>query len=513
RRPSHQRNLFDTIDSLVKSGKAKPAFDWSMALDTVLLNEAKARRVDLKLVGVVGIKDDASTTLTPAPVRPAIFGDIGEPGAFDKLYDDDLVHAEPPVRISLVENLSVPVVEAACLPTEQILCLDSEGEGSVGADILDDVDNLSLADLEYLTPGLAIPETPPMMEVDEEEPAISNAEPPAPPVVVVCIDDDDDADADLLAFNLDSEELFELSDNDVGKSLVAEYDQAASLLSKPPRSIGTPLARSSAVQQELSTLQSSSPLRPRKRASASAGPSMIEDVDATPPLLSSSPVQRQIGRLVRGKPAKKSASAGYPTSVVTPPRDRQMLKKRKLRQPPTMRAPNPFIDNEAGIGDSDDDERGRRTGTRLRQAARFSDDDEDGSEDLDENLSSFIVEDDHVEFETPVHHGHAPDDLSPGQNDVTPRRIGDYYRQSLAYETTPVSEIMRRLAEREKQRRWVSDTPTRNPQWEGAGSLNLVTHGSGQEGAADMLASDIEDDVDAGSSDFERAEDLFTQAA
>ncbi|KAJ2812467.1 hypothetical protein GGI24_006668, partial [Coemansia furcata] len=98
-------------------------------------------------------------------------------------------------------------------------------------------------------------------------------------------------------------------------------------------------------------------------------------------------------------------------------------------------------------------------------------------------------------------------------NDVTPRRIGDYYRQSLAYETTPVSEIMRRLAEREKQRRWVSDTPTRNPQWEGADSLNLVTHGSGQEGAADMLASDVEDDVDAGSSDFERAEDLFTQAA
>ncbi|KAJ2798690.1 hypothetical protein H4S07_005630, partial [Coemansia furcata] len=381
------RNLFDTIDSLVKSGKAKPVFDWSMALDTVLLNEAKARRVDLKLVGIVGIKDDASTTLTPAPVRPAIFSDIGEPGAFDKLYDDDLVHAEPPVRISLVENLSVPVVEAACLPTEQILCLDSEGEGSVGADILDDVDNLSLADLEYLTPGLAIPETPPMMEVDEEEPAISNAEPPAPPVVVVCIDDDDDIDADLLAFNLDGEELFELSDDD--------------------------------------------------RASASACPSMIEDVDATPPLLSSSPVQRHIGRLVRGKPAKKSASAGYPTSVITPPRDRQMLKKRKLRQPPTTRAPNPFIDNEAGIGDSDDDERGRRTGTGLRQAARFSDDDEDGSEDLDENLSSFIVEDDHVEFETPVHHGHAPDDLSPGQNDVTPRRIGDYYRQSLAYETTP----------------------------------------------------------------------------
>ncbi|KAJ2102837.1 3'-5' DNA helicase [Coemansia sp. S142-1] len=527
RRPSLQRNLFDTIDSLVKSGKAKPAFDWSMGFDTVLLNEAKARKVDLKLFGVVGIKDDAGTTSIPAPMRPAIFGDIGEPGIFDKLYDEAFVGTEPPGRMSLVGNLPVPAVDTACQPTEQILCLDSDVEVSVDDRILDDVDNLSLADLECFTPPvLAVPETPPLMQVDEEEPAVTGAEPSRlpPPPMVVCIDDDDDdddgVDNDLLAFDLDSEELFELSDDDIGKPLVAEYSQAAYAPPQLPRSIGAPFARSMAAQQEAPALPSSSPLRLRKRASASAGPSMVEDIDATPPLPLSSPVQRQVGRLVRGKPAKKSASADCSTSVVTPPRGPKPLKKRRLRPPPALRTFNPFIDNEAGIGDSDDDEDGRRIGNGLRRAARAGgeddEDDENGSEDLDQNLSSFIVEDDHVEFETPVHHGHAPDAVSTGQNDVTPRRIGDYYRQSLASETTPVSEIMRRLAEREKKRRWVSDTPTRNPQWAGAVSLDLVTHGSGQEGAADMLVSDADDDTDADygdSSDFERAEDLFTQAA
>ncbi|KAJ2862272.1 3'-5' DNA helicase [Coemansia aciculifera] len=523
RRPSLQRNLFDTIDSLVKSGKAKPAFDWSMSFDTALLNEAKARRVDLKLFGAVGIKDDVSTTLTPAPVRPAIFGDIGEPGVFDKLYDDGFVGTERPGRMSLVGDLPVPAVDTACRPMEQILCLDSDVELSVDADILDDVDNLSLADLECFTPPVtAIPETPPPMQVDEGEPAVTRTEPPRlpPPPMVVCIDDDDGVDTDLLAFDLSSEELFELSDDDIGKPLVTEYSQATNVPLQLLRSIGAPFAQNMAAQQEAPTLPSSSPLRPRKRASASAGPSVIEDIDATPPLPLSSPVQRQVGRLVRGKPATKSASADCTTSVVTPPRGQRMLKKRKLRPPLALRTFNPFIDNEAGIGDSDDDEDGRRIVTGLRRAARAGgeddEDDEDGSEDLDQNLSSFIVEDDHIEFETPVHHGHAPDGVSPGQNDVTPRRIGDYYRQSLASETTPVSEIMRRLAEREKQRRWVSDTPTRNPQWADVGSLGLVPHGLDQEGTADMLVSDTDDDTDADhgdSSDFERAEDLFTQAA
>ncbi|KAJ1998202.1 hypothetical protein GGI04_005104, partial [Coemansia thaxteri] len=135
----------------------------------------------------------------------------------------------------------------------------------------------------------------------------------------------------------------------------------------------------------------------------------------------------------------------------------------------------------------------------------------DGSEDLDQNLSSFIVEDDHIEFESPRAHGHGqPGQSSPRQSEVTPRRVGDIYRQSLFQETTPVSEIMKRLAEREKQRRWVSDTPTRGPRTASTNGLVFDSANSAQ-GVA-MAPSDVEDDGDySGSSDFERAEDLFTQ--
>ncbi|KAJ2506629.1 3'-5' DNA helicase, partial [Coemansia sp. RSA 2052] len=521
RRPSLQRNLFDTIDCLVKSGKAKPAFDWSMTLDTVLLNEAKARGVDLKMAGVVGIKGDAFAISTLPPVRPSFFGGIGEPGAFDRLYDD-IVRAESLGCMSVASNLVVPAMKTTCQAAELVLCSDSDGEEPIGADILDEVVGLSLADLKdlecFTPPVVAVPETPPTMLVDEKEMAVARAGPPPPqplPVAqVVCIEDDDDINAELLAFDLDGEELFEVSDDDIGQPqglLDAKHGQATSSMLLPPQPPAfAPSARSFSSHRDTPTLPSSSPLRPRKRAPPLAGPSVIADIEATPPLPSSSPVQRQASRLVRGKLGARLASSGHVAPIFTPPRGKPVPKRPKLRRAPAKRAFNPFIDNEAGIGDSGDEDE-----EAGRQAARDDEDDEDGSEDLDENLSSFIVEDDHVEFETPVRDEHASDDLSPaGQNDVTPRRIGDVYRRSLANESTPVSEIMRRLAEREKQRRWVSDTPTRNPQWAGAGGLDLTASGSGLDGVADMLTSDVEEDTDLnGSSDFERAEDLFTQAA
>ncbi|KAJ2740519.1 hypothetical protein GGI20_005759 [Coemansia sp. BCRC 34301] len=517
RRSSLQRNLFDAIDDLVKSGKAKPAFDWSMALDTVLLNEAKAKGVDLGLSRAAGAGDDVPVRSTLPPTRPSFFSGIGEPGAFDRLYDEASVRAEPSRHMSLAGGLAVPATETAFQSAEQVLCSGSDCEGSIDADILGEVDNLSLLaldDLEYLTPPItAVPETPPMMLMDKDEGVtMSRASPPLPPpqfvaqTQVVCIDDDD-TDAQLLAFDLDSDELFELSDVGIDQSQElrsTEHNRTTSTLLSPPC---VQLARSPAFQQDASMLPSSSPLRPRKRAPISAGRSKIEDVDATPPLPSSSPVQRQGGRLVRGKLAGRSASATCVEPMSTPPREKP--NKPKLRRPPAKRAFNPFIDSEAEVGDSDDEGQGRR----LRVGRAEEDDDEDGSEDLDENLSSFIVEDDHIEFETPGRQGHASDDFSLGQSDVTPRRIGDVYRRSLANETTPVSEIMRRLAEREKRRRWVSDSPTRNAQWAGANSLSLAGSGLGQDGAAGMLTSDVEEDDHSGSSDFEHAEDLFTQAA
>ncbi|KAJ2762735.1 hypothetical protein IWQ56_004980, partial [Coemansia nantahalensis] len=73
--------------------------------------------------------------------------------------------------------------------------------------------------------------------------------------------------------------------------------------------------------------------------------------------------------------------------------------------------------------------------------------------------------------------------------------------------TTPVTEIMRRLAEREKQRRWVSDTPTR-----GAPPPNrpeLVAPGDPAE-SDDDIVGDTQSLADSndGSSDFDDAANL-----
>ncbi|KAJ2461725.1 hypothetical protein GGI02_005631, partial [Coemansia sp. RSA 2322] len=89
-RQPHQRNLFDAIDSLVKSGKAKRAFDWSMTLDACLVSQAKTRGLNLELSGYVcssvGENDESGSVAGAlAPARPSIFGDIGDPGTFDKL--------------------------------------------------------------------------------------------------------------------------------------------------------------------------------------------------------------------------------------------------------------------------------------------------------------------------------------------------------------------------------------------------------------------------------------------
>ncbi|KAJ2907720.1 3'-5' DNA helicase, partial [Coemansia aciculifera] len=321
RRPSLQRNLFDTIDSLVKSGKAKPAFDWSMTLDTALLNEARTRGVDLQMTG--GIKDNMPATPAPPPIRPSFFSGIGEPGAFDKLYDEDLIRAASAERVPLTGDLLVPAIETACPQAEQILCSGSDGEEFIDADILDEVENLSLADLGELEcftlPVMAVPETPPAMLMDGDEMDTVRAKPSPPRSVasVVCIeddDDDDDIDAQLLAFDLDDAELFELSD-------------------------GCNIVQPAGFVQDASVLPSSSPLRPRKRVPISARSSMLEGTDATPPLPSSSPVQRQGGRLVRGKQAARSASTGNVRPLDTPPR--KLLKKPKLRQAPVRRAFNP----------------------------------------------------------------------------------------------------------------------------------------------------------------------------
>ncbi|KAJ1952858.1 hypothetical protein GGI12_006143, partial [Dipsacomyces acuminosporus] len=78
--PSH-RSLVDAMESLVKSGKAKRAFGWTLAQDDQLIEEARKRKVNLELNPVFDTKDPEAV---PAPKSPgAIFGDVGQPGSYD----------------------------------------------------------------------------------------------------------------------------------------------------------------------------------------------------------------------------------------------------------------------------------------------------------------------------------------------------------------------------------------------------------------------------------------------
>ncbi|KAJ2585376.1 hypothetical protein EV177_009959, partial [Coemansia sp. RSA 1804] len=91
RRPSSQNSILDSIESLVKSGKAKRAFEWTLALDDELVRLAKSQGIELGLVeelqqGRADISDKRVSELSGS-----IFGDIGQPGSFDKLYDDDIL--------------------------------------------------------------------------------------------------------------------------------------------------------------------------------------------------------------------------------------------------------------------------------------------------------------------------------------------------------------------------------------------------------------------------------------
>ncbi|KAJ1957913.1 hypothetical protein GGI12_004886, partial [Dipsacomyces acuminosporus] len=184
---------------------------------------------------------------------------------------------------------------------------------------------------------------------------------------------------------------------------------------------------------------------------------------------------------------------------------------------------NQFIEYEADVGDGEDEDEEGQGGegkSRANRRGRFgmsgggssSNDENDDDEDMDKDLSSFVVDDEQVEFYSQSNRdmGRDGDGLPEDEdgNAHTPRRIGDFYRQSLIGPTTPVTEIMQRLAERERQRRWVSDTPTRGSRPAVSNGLMLASSSSCENSEEGGLGASQD-----GSSDFERAEDLFTQAA
>ncbi|KAJ1880287.1 hypothetical protein LPJ57_002337, partial [Coemansia sp. RSA 486] len=80
---------------------------------------------------------------------------------------------------------------------------------------------------------------------------------------------------------------------------------------------------------------------------------------------------------------------------------------------------------------------------------------------------------------------------------------------------TPVAELMRRLAEREKKRRWVDDTPTKGrhrPITAGPGAYdNSLRSGKAANGNyIDDSDSGSDQDSGSASSDFESVEKMFS---
>ncbi|KAJ2707565.1 hypothetical protein H4S00_007022, partial [Coemansia sp. D1744] len=337
--------------------------------------------------------------------------------------------------------------------------------------ILDSFDMSSLDNFQAspppTPPALAIPSlhTPMVPDVVRQTASADDVMVIDTPPAVSAIDDE------LLAFDISTSDIVVLSDEDTVDNATPE----------PPAPVKYKLSQRHQNLGDLDADMSSSPLIRRRgmcRANRNPAPSDTSAGDPLAMFASSSPVQlpRRLGsRLVRGRPPAAEDSESS-------------VKKRGLRRPPKPMN-HMFFDAEAAIGYSDDDDddannRGRRV--------QVSDDEGDG-DDLDQELSSFIVDDDHVDFDTPGTLERVSDQARSGHNQSPTRHIGDIYRRSLLSPTTPVSEIMKRLAEREKERRWVSDMP------------DTPTRGQYSNGhmLGDSIHDPVSDSIDSNSSDFE----------
>ncbi|KAJ2796652.1 hypothetical protein H4R20_005462, partial [Coemansia guatemalensis] len=563
RRRSSQQNFFETIDKLIKSGKAKHAFDWSLDLDPELLELARERGVDLELT-VHAQPSDKQTLSEELPPTGSIFGDIGQPGICNKLYDEDqvrlLLDGPPPPPPPLLPNSlgnraseervdsgeAFSSCNSAVAHNSRAAAQDIGAEmGGVDADLeLMALDNQDAFDLSLL--GDLQVDTPPTPPISASPVRCAPAAHSAEEVMLVDSQavDDVGVDDELLAFDLNSSDICILSDDDAGVDGGIKPDEALALAPDTVMRDSHPISetagfvdpelpnslRKSNFEELNASIPSSSPVRRKGIRRANRGVALNGTLDAVADL-PSSPLQKLArkrgGKLVRGRQMEQTVAAstfhkeGTSSSPASPLLTPQQLSKkrnnkkgaraRKLRPPPRQ-ACNQFMDTEADIGYSDDDGSDADL-ARRRNVGRAVSDDERDSDDLDQDLSSFIVDDnDDVEYDTPSTADRAIGDIdAAGQEDAASQHIGDIYRRSLLSPTTPMTEIMRRLAEREKQRRWVSDSPTRNAGQAGAyHSLALVGNNSGSAASDE---TDIESSDGGSSSDFERAEGLFTQAA
>ncbi|KAJ1762049.1 hypothetical protein LPJ58_000831, partial [Coemansia sp. RSA 1591] len=498
-------NIFESINKLIKTGKAKFAFDWSATtLDSGLLADAQARGIDLELADVADVADEQ-----PQQTRVAewsIFGDIGQPGTFTSLYDEDQLLVLPDRQKTdqrqqpETDQRQQPDTDQRQQPEAPDTVMSSghmqvlysaTPEDMADLGILDSFDMSSLDNFQAspppTPPALAIPSlhTPMVPDVVRRTASADDVMVIDTPPAVSAIDDE------LLAFDISTSDIVVLSDEDTVDNATPE----------PPAPVKYKLSQRHQNLGDLDADMSSSPLIRRRgmcRANRNPAPSDTSAGDPLAMFASSSPVQlpRRLGsRLVRGRPpAAEDSESSVVSKIVRSPRPvlsvmpTKEKKKRGLRRPPKPMN-HMFFDAEAAIGYSDDDDdnannRGRRV--------QVSDDEGDG-DDLDQELSSFIVDDDHVDFDTPGTLERVSDQARSGHNQSPTRHIGDIYRRSLLSPTTPVSEIMKRLAEREKERRWVSDMP------------DTPTRGQYSNGhmLGDSIHDPVSDSIDSNSSDFE----------
>ncbi|KAJ1726929.1 hypothetical protein LPJ72_006158 [Coemansia sp. Benny D160-2] len=571
RRPSSQNSILDSIESLVKSGKAKRAFEWTLALDDELVRLAKSQGIELGLVeelqqGRADISDKRVSELSGS-----IFGDIGQPGSFDKLYDDDILVSstaggKQASKATITDSLDLtPEKTDANL---QVLCPESDPEDDNNRDMaFDYLDAWAFSSLEDLQ--VSTPPTQPMsdafqsiqhtttndarIEQRADIPVLEGTQQSITELVVT--EDSSDLDKQLEAFDIDDQDIMVLSDDDSSteeppmsnadneRNAKQQQQCSSSDVPQTPVNCLDRLNRQTRMVLGSSPL-SSSPMRMTRKRQLHQLSGSFEDAEpvvndvvndsATKNNsgdcdLSSSPIFRNAKRLVRGKPldagrsstpttkSREPKQVGGSVRIAISPAVAQKQKKLRKLRPPPKKMRNMFIDTEAGIGDSDD-EHDAKTGAHVRNGMEISDDESDG-EDLNQDLSSFIVDDDHVDFTSPDaldRSTNASSALANGDGETPRRNIGDVYRRSLNESpVTPMSEIMRRLAEREKARRWVDDTPTKPRESAGRNVLDLHLNKNSSSDCDDDSACDddgAEAELVGSSSDFDNVEDMFSQA-
>ncbi|KAJ2518461.1 3'-5' DNA helicase [Coemansia sp. RSA 1939] len=569
--PSSQNSILDSIESLVKSGKAKRAFEWTLALDDELVRLAKSQGIELGLAeesqqGRTDVSDKRVSELSGS-----IFGDIGQPGSFDKLYDDDMLvssttSGKQASKATIIDGLDLtPKKTDANL---QVLCPESDPEDDNNRDMaFDYLDAWAFSSLEDLQ--VSTPPTQPVPDAFQliQHTTISDArieERTNVPVSegtqqsiteLVVTEDSSDLDKQLEAFDIDDQDIMVLSDDDssteepslsnADNGRNAKQQQQCSSTDEPQTPVNCLDKLNRRTRMVLgSSPPSSSPMRMTRKRQLHPSSSSFEDAEpvfnevfndsATKNNsgdcdLSSSPIFRNAKRLVRGKPldagrsststtkSREPKQVGGSVRIARSPVVVQKQKKLRKLRPPPKQMRNMFIDTEAGIGDSDD-EHDTKTSAHVRNGMEISDDESDG-EDLNQDLSSFIVDDDHVDFTSPDaldRSTNASNALANGDGETPRRNIGDVYRRSLNESpVTPISEIMRRLAEREKARKWVDDTPTKPRESAGRNVLDLHPNKSSSSDCDDDSACDddgAEAELVGSSSDFDNVEDMFSQA-